>query len=600
MLIHRLALSALVSVVAVLPAADDEPKKADPPKVMATVAHIKLSGSLDEAPSPDDGIFSSTAENFSAKLARIQKAKKDSAVKALYLHLDGLHIGWGKVNELTAAIKDFRAAGKKTFAFLEAGESRDYLVALACDHIVVPEAGWLMLTGIRAEAIFFKDLFEKIGVKADMLQMGAFKGAAEPFTRNKLSPENRSQLESIINDYFDHEIVGRIIAGRKAQKWKPEDVEKLIDQGPFTAKSAVKVGLVDGLAYPDDIETLVKKQLGVEVVKVVKDYAKAKSEEPDFSNPLAILKLLAPSKPKSTKKPKVAVIYAVGAISTGKNGNNPLQGSSIGSTTMIEAIREAEADATVKAIVLRVDSPGGSALASDLIWNELRKSKKPVIASMGDVAASGGYYISMGCQKIYAEPGTLTGSIGVVGGKMTFGGLYDTIGIKTEVIRRGQHSDIMSGERLWTPSEREAFRSMMADVYDQFLDKAVQGRKRAGSKMTRPELEKLAGGHIWTGRQAKSNGLIDALGTLDDAVADAWARAKMPKETEPELLVLPKGNSFLDSLMETFGGTKAPGIELSRLPIPAEVREHLGSVEGMLKLKSEPVWLLPPFSVRIK
>src|SRR5206468_3268434 len=147
-----------------------------------------------------------------------------------------------------------------------------------------------------------------------------------------------------------------------------------------------------------------------------------------------------------------------------------------------------------------------------------------------------------------AEPGTLTGSIGVIGGKMTFGGLYDTIGLKTEVIKRGQHADILSTDRVWTTTEREAFRSMMSDVYDLFLSKAVQGRQKAGSKMTRPELEKLAGGRIWTGRQAKANGLIDALGTLDDAVADAWARAKMPKETEPELLVLPHGNSMLDSI----------------------------------------------------
>ncbi len=600
MLMRRFALSALLALVLVLPARADDPKPADPPKPLATVAHIKLSGALDESPSAEEPIFGNAAENFAAKLARIRKAKKDSSIKALYLHLDGLHIGWGKLDELTTAIKDFRASGKKTIACLEAGESKDYLVALACDHIVVPEAGWIMLTGIRAEATFYKDLFEKIGVKADMLQMGAFKGAAEPYTRNKLSPENRQQLESIINDYFEHDIVGRIIAGRKQQKWKAEEVEKLIDSGPFTAKTAVKVGLVDGLAYPDDIEELVKKQLGVAVVKVIKDYGKAKSEELDFSNPLALLKLMSSSKPKSSKKPKVAVIYAVGVINSGKGGSNPLQGASVGSTTIIEAIRQAEEDVTVKAIVLRVDSPGGSALASDLMWNELRKCKKPVIASMGDVAASGGYYISMGCQKIYAEPGTLTGSIGVIGGKLTYGGLYDMLGVKTEVIRRGQHSDILSSDRVWTPSEREAFRSMMSDVYDQFLDKAVQGRKRAGNKMTRSELEKLAGGHIWTGRQAKANGLIDALGTLDDAIADAWARGKMPKETEPELLVLPKGNSFLDSLMETFGGARAPNIEMARLPIPAEVRERLGSVEAMLRLRAEPVWLLPPFSVKIK
>src|SRR5262249_44965780 len=161
-----------------MPVRADEPKKPDT-KPLATVAHIKLSGSLDEAPTSEESLFGSAAENFATKLARIQKARKDSAVKALFLHLDGVHIGWAKLNELTTAIKDFRSGGKKAIAYLEAGESKDYLVALACDHIVVPEAGWLMLTGIRAEATFYKDLFEKVGIKADMLQMGAFKGAAE-------------------------------------------------------------------------------------------------------------------------------------------------------------------------------------------------------------------------------------------------------------------------------------------------------------------------------------------------------------------------------------------------------------------------------------
>ena len=592
--------SLLASSCFVLPSARaDEPKQPET-KPLATVAHIKLSGSLDESPTSDEPLFGSAAENFKAKLDRIRKAKKDANVKALYLQLDGLSIGWGKLDELTRALADFRTSGKKVFAFLEAGDSKDYLVGLSCDQMIAPEAGWIMLTGIRAEATFYKDLFEKIGVKADMLQMGAFKGAAEPYTRNKLSPENRSQIESILDDNFDNEIVARIIAGRKAKKFTPDQVKGLIDKGPYTARSALKAGLVDAVGYADDLEPMMKKSLDVATLKIVKDYGKTKADELDFSNPFALFKMLAPSKPKSSRKPKVAVIYAVGVINTGKGGANPLTGHSVGSTTMLEAIQQAEEDATVKAIVLRVDSPGGSALASDLIWNAIRKCKKPVVASMGDVAASGGYYISMGCSKIYAEPGTLTGSIGVIGGKLTIGGVYDTIGIKTEVIKRGEHADIMSMDRPWTPSEREAFRGMMHDVYDLFLTKAVQGRQRAGNKMTRPELEKLAGGHIWTGRQAKANGLVDALGTLDDAVADAWARAKMPKETEPELLVLPRGSSFLDSLMEGIGGAKAPGMDLRRLPIPREIKEHLISVEAMLNLRGEAVWLLPPYSVRIK
>src|SRR5207249_1969773 len=217
--------------------------------------------------------------------------------------------------------------------------------------------------------------------------------------------------------------------------------------------------------------------------RIVRHYAKHKPDDLDLSNPFAIFKLLAPPKPKVSKKPKVAVIYAVGEIVTGRGSVGLMAESVVGSTTMVEAIREADKDDTVKAIVLRVDSPGGSALASDLIWSELVKCKKPVVASMGDVAASGGYYISMAAKKIYAEPGTLTGSIGVVGGKIVTGGLFNWLGMKTEVISRGANSGLVSSEKPWTESERQVMTRLMQDIYDQFLDKALAGRKKAGVEM---------------------------------------------------------------------------------------------------------------------
>src|SRR5205085_10645617 len=201
---------------------------------------------------------------------------------------------------------------------------------------------------------------------------------------------------------------------------------------------------------------------------------------------------------------------------------------SCGARTMVEAIRQAENDKTVKAIVLRVDSPGGSALGSDLIWNELRRSKKPIIASMSDVAASGGYYISMAAKKIYAEPGTLTGSIGVVGGKIALAGLYDKVGITTDVIQRGANAGIFASDEPFSPTEREALTALMKDIYDQFVDQALAGRQKAGKKMTREGLLKIAGGRIWTGRQAKENGLVDELGSLVDAVAAAKNVAGLP------------------------------------------------------------------------
>jgi protease-4 len=561
----------------------------------ATVAHIRLAGDLDEAPAASEPLFGNAAENFKDKLARIKKARDDSAVHGLLLQVDGLAVGWGKLDELRRAIADFRKSGKKVYAYLESGESKDYLAAAACDAICLPESGWLMLTGMRAEVSFYKDLLDKIGVKADLLQMGDFKGAAEPFTRSGMSPQFRKQFESVLDDYFSN-LVQTIAASRK--DLTPDKVRQLIDEGPYTAARAVEVGLVDRVGYVGTFQETFKADLNADKVKLVKNYALSKSEEPDFSNPLALLKLFTRSKPAESTKPKLALIYLVGTIATGKSMESPFGEATVGSTTLVEAIRQAEQDKTVKAIVLRVDSPGGSALASDLIWNELRQSKKPVIASMGDTAASGGYYVSMAARKIFAEPGTLTGSIGVVGGKLVLGGVYDKIGLKTEIITRGAHANILASTTPFSEAEARAMKALMKDTYDQFLTKALQGRQRAGREMTRAELEKLAGGRIWTGRQAKASGLVDELGTLDDALAAARTMAQMDKDAEPELLILPRTRNFLDTLLESRSEASLRQLPLVRV-LP-ELARQAGALEGLLRLRGEPVWTLLPCRVDVR
>jgi protease-4 len=588
-------LFALVAFLAASPV-----RAANPP---LTLAHIKLSGDLDETPVAADPLGGS-GENFKSKIDRIKKAKADKSIQGLYLQIDNPSIGWAKLDELTRAIADFRKSGKKVFAYVDSAETKDYLLALACDEVCMPESGSLMLTGLRAEVMFYKDLFDKIGVKADMLTMGDAKTAAEPFTRTSLTDASRKQLQGVLDDHFDNDLVGRIVKARAAQKFTKEQVEKIIDEGPYTAKKAHQLGLIDRVAYADAFEDSFKKTLDVATVKVVKNYEQEKKEEIDLGSLTGIMKLMsAMSGPKERKsdKPKVAVIYVVGTITSGKSSISLFGMQSVGSDTIIEAIRQAEDDKTVKAIVLRVDSPGGSALASDLMWNELVKCKKPVIASMSDVAASGGYYVSMGSKKIYAEPGTLTGSIGVLGGKLALGGVYEKVGIKTEVLSRGANAGLMSIDKPFSDSEKKAMTAMMADTYDQFLDKALEGRKRAGKKMTRDELVKLAGGRVWTGRQALANGLIDELGTLDDAIADAWKTAGMPAEKEPELLILPKPRSLMDTLMGS--GSDARVMNLRAAPLLREMPEmtrKLGSVESLLRLRSEPVWLMSPYQVEVR
>jgi len=584
------------TALAVLALAVPQSPAAEP---AAVVAHIRLAGSLDEAPAAEDPLFGHGGENLKAKLERIKKARDDNSVKALYLEIDGVNTGWGKLDELHRAVADFRKSGKKVFAYLQEGESKDYLLALGCDEVAMPESAWLMLTGMRAEVSFYKGLFDKLGVKADMLQMGEFKGAAEPYTRSEMSPQFRKNLEGILDDYFEKGLIAGVADARHSKGLTADKVKKLIDQGPYSARAAARLGLIDRVAYADDFKASFKTALKDDDLKIVKDYEKAKAKDFNLSNPFELLKLFSPGKAKESKNAKVAVIYASGVITTGKSGVSFMGGESCGSTTIIEAIRKAEADKTVKAIVLRVDSPGGSALASDLMWNELVKCKKPVVASMSDTAASGGYYISMAARKIYAEPGTLTGSIGVVGGKIVTGGLEKKVGLSTDIISRGANAGILSTTTPFSDTERQAMTALMKDTYDSFVTKALAGRKRAGRAMTREQLLDLAGGRVWTGRQAKANGLVDELGTAGDAILAARKMAGVPDGDTLDILELPESRSFLDALLESRGDaeTEALGSVLRELP---ELAGTLRGVDVLLRLRGEPVWVVLPCRVVVK
>ena len=622
----RWLFSAMVALAIALPAISEEPKKTNPftggksvpakpdekkpddtkpDAKTARVAHIKLAGALDEAPVPAEPLFGPPAENLRIKLERINKAAKDDRIQALFLELgggeDGLSIGFGKLNEVRKAVADFRATGKKVFCYCEGADAKQMLLGLACDQFVMPESGVLMVFGMRAEVTYYKNTLELLKLKADVLKMGAYKSAVEPFLSDKMSPENREQLTALLDDNFEKELVEGILRSRPARKWTAQQVRDVIDQGPFTAKKAAELGLIDRLAYEDEFENHMAKTLGVDSVTVTKNYGRAKSPELDMSNPFALLAALGgPKKPRESKNPKIAVIYAIGGIVSGKGGTDPLMGGeSVGSDTLVTAIRQADADASVKAIVLRVDSPGGSALASDMIWRALVKCKKPVVASMGDVAASGGYYISMPAKRIYAEPGTITGSIGVFGMKLVLGGLEEWGGMKTEIVARGKNSGVNSTTFPWSESERLALTTYIEETYAQFIDKALVGRTAAGQKLSRDELLKLAGGRIWTGRQAKANGLVDELGTLDDAIAGAKQLAGVDPKQELELLILPRAASFFDQLME--GDAKLPFgslmTEMQKLPGASKA---MGFLAPLLRTQNDPAKVLMPFRIEWK
>jgi protease-4 len=585
-----LAILLLLGVAATAPA-DDKASPPEPEAKEVQLARIAISGGLPEAPT-QSGLFGQLQKNLRDTLQRLEKAAGDDSISGVVLELDGARLGRARIGEVRAAIARTRAAGKTVYARLDSGEAADYLLASACDEIVMPPSATLTLPGVRMEITFYKGLLDKLGVEADFLHIGAYKGAAEPLTRKSLSPEVRRNLTAIVDDYYD-QMVHTIAADRDLE---PKRVKELIDQGLFTARQAEEAGLIDRVAYRDQLQTTLRDHLKAEEVKVVADYGEKKVEE-DFSGTMGMFKLLGAllggsNDEKKSDGKKIAVVYAVGAITTGESETGMFGSKTLGADTLIAALKKADESDNVAAIVLRVDSPGGSALASDLIWREVERIDKPIIASMGDTAASGGYYISMGADKIYAGEGTLTGSIGVVGGKLVLGGLLDKLGVATEVISRGKNSGMFASTDRFTDAERKAMRGMMEETYEQFTTKAAQGRH-----MELDQLKKLAGGQVWTGRMAKQNGLIDEIGTLKDALAAAKKAAGIEPDEKIEIVELPKPTSFLESLL---GGDDDVSLSL-KLDTPlARLRPHLQQAAALRAVFRDKIAVVLPFRVRVK
>jgi len=560
------------------------------------VAMLSIRGSFPET-APQLGLFGALEVNLTDMMRRLRRVSEDEEISAVVLRLQNPQIGRAKLAEMRAAISRVRKAGKKVYAELDTATPADYLIACACDEIIMPESGTVFIPGVRAEVTFYKGLLDKLGIKADMMQVGDCKGAAEPFTRSSMSPEYRKQFEGLIDDMYQM-MVETIAADRKLDE---HTVKELIDIGLFSPADAKKAGLIDTVAYESGFQERLKKDLSADQLVIKKNYGRKKVDT-DFSGMLGMMKMLelmmgGSQSKRSSKAKKIAVVYAVGTIMMGESGSSLFGGQVIGSDTLVQALKKAGEDKTVVAIILRVDSPGGSALASDLIWHEIEQicGKKPVLASMGDVAASGGYYICMGCDKIYAETGTLTGSIGVVGGKLAIGGLYEKAGLSTDVISRGKNSGIFSTESPFSESEREIWKKMMEEIYRQFTTKAAKGRNMGVEK-----LKPLAGGRVWTGRQAKANGLVDEVGTFHDAVAAAKKMAGLKEDEKAEMLILPKPRSFFDQLFN------APTAE-SRVRIRGTVNalapgaaRHLGEIDTLRRLFTEPAVLIMPCRVEIR
>jgi protease-4 len=573
---------------------DDDASKRSEKKVR--LAHIVIEGALPESPG-QMSLFGDLGLDLRKTLARIDKAGDDKNIAGIVLRID-TEIGRGKLNEIRDCIKRVQGKGKKVYALLESAVGSQYQLATACDEICIPESGEVLIPGIRAEFAFYKDMLEKVGIEADMLHVGDYKGAAEPYTRDSLSEPVRKNMTALIDDLYD-DMLGTIAADRKL---KVEEVRAAVDQGMIMAEDAKKLGLIDRIGYEDEFRDTMADEYNTSKLVFVMNYAKSKIDA-DLSSPLGFMKLFETAfsgsgSKTSTGDSKIALVYCVGPIMPGESVTDILGESSMGSTTICEALQQAARDKDVKAIVMRVDSPGGSALASDLIWRQTQIIDKPIVVSMGDVAGSGGYYISMGADKIYAEPGTITGSIGVVGGKMAMKGLYNWIGMDTETISRGKNSGIFSTTDKFSASERELVEKMMHTIYGQFTSKAAEGRN-----MKAEDLEKLAGGQVFTGRVAKRNGLIDEIGTLRDAIQCAKRLAGLDADQKYELKLLPEAKNPLEELLGASSDAEKEvqsQVVAGLIQFAPELRGPLRQALQFRQVMQEPVAVMMPYWFEIK
>lgn len=524
-------------------------------------------------------------QSFTNLLTQFRKAKVDNRIGAIKLHIDFPSIGWGKADELRDAIKDFKTSGKPVYAYMEMGTNREYYIATAADQVFLPPAGELFVNGFAAEAMFYKGSLDKLGVEADVIQIGPkYKNAPDRYTRKEMGEGQREVINALLDEYFTRYTTG--IA--ESRKKSVEDVKAIIDNAPYNATQAKNLGLIDNALFPDQIDDELKTKLGYKAddkLRTVRggDYREIPSDSLGLNN-----------------GEKVAIIFASGGINTGRSSSG-FGGEMVGSDTVVSAFNDAAADKSVKAIVLRIDSPGGSALASDLMWRAIEnaKEKKPVVVSMSDVAASGGYYISCNANKIIAEPSTITGSIGVFMGKPVVKGLYDWLGITNEYVMRGKNAGLFRETEKWTPDERAKMVELTNSIYfDDFLPKVAKGRNKSAE-----EVNTLGQGRVWTGTQAKANGLIDDFGGLEKAISVAKELAGLPGDKDARRVVFPEPKPFFDTFFEaedssisTEQKTKAAILE----SLPADVRRAFKYVSLFERMERGEAMLLLPFDLQIK
>ena len=524
-----------------------------------TVLVMRLEGSISEE-APQDTLSELAFGQRTAVadiVEALDRARTDSRITGLVVHVGQPVMGLAKMQEVRRKIREFNRSGKFCVAYLEFATNRSYYLASSCQTVMLMPRSVLYVRGLMTSTTFFRGTLDMLGVYPDLHHIGDYKNALNVYTEKKYSPPHREADLALLQDFQSQFLRGL----GESRGMKPEEMERTISRGPFTSEEALAAKLVDRLGYADESRQLVEE--------------KNKGRD----SRLSLHEYLRRTKRKG--RSKLAVIYATGTILPGHSSESPWGGPVMGSETIAEQFRSVREDKSVKAVVLRIDSPGGAAFASEVIRREVEKThnEKPVVVSMSDVAASGGYWIAMGADKVLAEPGTITGSIGVVAGKFNLMGLYEKLGLSKDHLETTANSTMDWPFQNFTPAQRESLLRLMNETYKDFVQGVAKGRK-----MEPAAVEKVAQGRVWTGEQARERGLVDGLGGFNAAIDAAKQLAKIPEQEQITLIYLPKPKPLLDRILDLMesaslvGGRASPG-------------RWLQSVESLART---PTWTLLP------
>jgi protease-4 len=501
--------------------------------------------------------------------SELKRAAGDSRIKAVVIAPRRLSVGWAKLQEVHDSLVAFKKSGKPLYALLRFPGMRDYYVATAADKIYAGPEDFLDLKGLRLEAMFLKGTLNKLGVEMDVIHAGKYKDAYDMFTRTSMTPETREVLNQILDLYYAN-LTQTIASGRKKDV---AAVRALIDQGPFIARDALKNGLLDVLGYEDQLMGDLQNRLKQSSTKKIdaKDYLRGL--DPEITGI------------------RVALLVAQGVITQGSGGQGFGADGGIKSDSFTKLLRQVKSDSAIKGVIVRIDSPGGDAIASDDILHEMKELSrtKPVVISMSDVAASGGYFMAVTGDPILAYANTLTGSIGVITAKPNLHGLYDKLGISKELLTRGRYAALDSDYKPLDEAEKAKLSESVEATYRGFVDRVATGRRR-----TFEQIAPLAEGRVWVGTQAKDNGLVDQLGGLDAAIEMLRQKAKIPASDKVLLVPYPPRRSLFDMLMSRPGDTSLAEAKLNSM---------LASLPGgrwIRPVLEGGVLTLMPYSVEIK